>query len=97
MEYVIFSFNILSIDIILIKPLLQMSYLISHNVKIYNIAEPFEAFQFACFLLRLKMRERELHRLFAQQEETFIAGLKSGSHVQWSMADTMSGMSANST
>lgn len=62
--------------------------MITHNIKTYNIADPFDAFQFALFLMRLKSREAELRELFAKQEEKVKEALRDGSWAQWSMSDT---------
>lgn len=58
------------------------------NVRKFDILEPIQAFHLATVVLRLKAREEELKRLFAERGETYLEQLKDGDFDEWAMLET---------
>ena len=55
------------------------------NVRLYDLSDPFQAFQFAVFLCRLRRHNEELRGRAAGQAWAILDELRAGKVYQWKM------------
>ena len=67
---------------------LQVTYVMDRDIRSYDLSDPFQAFQFAVFLCRLRVYNEELQKRAVEKIDIILEDLKAGNAGRWRMPTT---------